>query len=212
MEAADFGTTVKTVKPVSASIASTVLSQDPRQLTPPKLPTAANRKMNSDIIAEKPLTAIRVNQAKVGAAPRIRSAPLDNELRTKRVLIGRPPVNGGEDGIKPTGGVKEPRKTGVIERQPPVRPPAPVKQPPVYNDPPADSEPARVKSVKVPREPVKSDPAPTRQPPRYEAPPVKTTPREHPPVKQPPRSVPPPVKSEPKPESKPSKQPASAAG
>ncbi len=211
-EATDkFGTGVKGRKVPPLSIAKLALSTSADEGNSPVLPeySAVNKRISGEIAVRTPRTATSAERVTVGAAPRTTDTPLDNELRTKRILGGRPPLT-----TTSTGGVKtdsdtapEPRSTGAVGR-PPVRQP-PVTSPPTRDPVKTGSEvkPTRiVPSVRTVTP--QSDPAPVRQPP-VTAPPVRQPPRTDPPTRQPPRSDPapvkqrPPTKNEPKPETKP---------
>ena len=185
--AEDFGTRIKTVRTAPLSVAKAVLTKQPDYTVGAILPdyTAVKPKITRDIIATKPRSDLVAASTVVGAAPRKNDAPLDSELRTKRIFGGRPPVS-------------DPGKPGAVERSPvkvPQRPDGPpVRQP----DPPIQSDPPERPPVKSPPRvdpPVRQVPPtygpPVRQPPRIEpAPPTRQPPRQDPPTK-----VTPPVKS-----------------
>ncbi|MEO7538684.1 MAG: DUF6600 domain-containing protein [Pyrinomonadaceae bacterium] len=209
----DFGATTKTIKPASASVANAVLTKGPSDAEPVLLPTIATRKVSRDINADTPAVAIRAVPTRVGAAPRKVGEPLDGELRTSRVFGGRTPVTSGETGgiRSAPAQVRDPRKTGAVDREPVRQNGTPVKHAPGFDPLPADeprSPPVKSAPVRVtPRDAVPFDP-PVRQPPR-EVPTVKSAPHEpvrSEPTRQPTKSDAPPVKSEPKPESKPSRK------
>lgn len=224
----DFGTTVKTIKPASFSLANSVLTKKVDDLADPVLPaySAITKKITREIAVERPKSDIVAAQTKVGAAPRKSDAPLDKELRMTRMLGGREPILiTGPTGIKSSSDTKPdsdgPRKTGAVTRQPPVRQPetsptikqAPVYSPPTKTDQPVKQSPPR--SEPPVRQPPRSEPPVRQEPPRSD-PPVRQPPRSEPPVRQTPRSEPAPTrqppKSEPKPESKPSPSKAPDGG
>lgn len=220
----DFGTTVKPVKTAPFSMANNVLAKKVDELTAPVLPaySAVTKKVTREIAAERPKTDIVAAKTKVGAAPRRSDAPLDKELQTTRVLGGREPVRTASDsgGSQPSNnGASDPRKTGAVTRQPPVRqtettPPirqAPVITPPTRTETPVRQPPTRteppVRQPPVRQETPRSEPAPTRQPPRSEPAPTRQPPRSEPaPTRQPP------AKSEQRQESKPSPSRAPSSG
>ncbi|MBK8466081.1 MAG: FecR domain-containing protein [Chloracidobacterium sp.] len=210
----DFGTTVKPVKSAPFEMANTILTKNAGEVASPVLPTysAVTKKISREIATDRPKTDIVASQTKVGAAPRKTNAPLDKELRNTRVLGGRESVKTANDsgGVKSSNnGASDPRKTGAVTRQPPVRqsettpPPirqAPVSSPPTRTDTPVRQQPTRtdtpVRQPPVRQETPRSEPAPTRQTPRSEPSPTRQ----------------PPVKSEPKQDSKPSPSRATDSG
>ena len=209
------------------SVATQILKQSPGDgETPPILPNYEDVKVrgNTGVATAKPRIIATAEPIVTGAATRKSAAPLDEELRTTKVFGGRLPVVTNTEPAEPTKsypGSGDTRKTGAVDRQPPIRSSEPTetkqptvkvrepqseptRQPPVYS-PPTSDEPTK------PREPVRQpprydppqydpppryDPPPTRQPPRYDPPPK----QDPPPTRQPPKQDSPPPKSEPKPD------------
>ncbi len=188
----DFGVKTRGVKTAPLNVAKSVLAipaADQAVLLPNHSPVRV--RAVRDMAAKKPRIDTR-NDSRVGAAPRTSGAPIDKDLRTKRVLGTRPqtPVTSGPEGsTAPVRPSPDTRKQGSVDRTPTVRVNPPIRQAPVEQPP-----------VRVPRStpaPVRAEPPPVRQPP---------TRSEPAPTRQPPRTTPsPPAKSEPKPESKPTK-------
>lgn len=226
-----FGTSIKGIKKAPISVATSVLAIKTSDIQPVSLPStvAVKGRITRDIATDRPKINTATMQSKVGAAPRNTGEPLDNDLRTKRVFGGRPPavVNNPTGGTEPVNTAPSgPRKTGAIDRQPPIRQSdPPVRQAPVYspprikddrqdppvrqpprNDPPPvkqpRNDPPQYDQPPVRQPPPRNDPPPVKQPPRSDPPPVKQPPRSDPPPVKQPRNDPPPVKSDPKPEPK----------
>jgi FecR protein len=207
----DFGKHNKVLRTVPLNVAKNILAKTPDYDASPVLPDYAvvTKKIGRDIIVERPKADMIAANTRVGAAPRKTDAPLDQELRTTRILGGRPPISDQP----PTGGVRtigsgerDPRRTGAVER-PPVRSPTsddqPVRQPPTRSDPP-DQAPVRTppgephiirqspasESQPV-RQPPRAEPAPVRQPSRVEPAPARQPSRQDPPKSDPPSKAPP---------------------
>ena len=191
-----FGTGVKSVRTAPLNVAKAVLAQSPDYSNAEVLPdhSAVSKRAGREIVAEQTRKDLITASANVGAAKRTSDAPLDNDLRTTRILGGRIPVP--DAGI--TGGEKvddsaarEPRKTGAIER-PPIKTVQLPAIPPTTVDPP---ERPPVKERQRTDPPVRQEP-PSYQPPRPESPPAKQPPaRQDPPKSDPPAKAPP-AKSE----------------
>lgn len=196
---AQFGTRSMRVTTAPEPIAKTILIKEPDQT--PDLP---DRK-GSGFATARPRIDPAI-QTRLGAAPRTIEAPLDEYLRTKRILGGRSPRQTPE--ADPTRTV-EPRKTGAVEREPlvirrdPVNSPEISRQPIVTREPPRRTpplvrEPERVRTT--PRETPRYDPPKQIERSRSSPPPVRTPPKSEP---SKPRSDPPPGKSETKPADRP---------
>jgi hypothetical protein len=202
----DFGTRTKGGRTASLSVAKHVLAQTPDDSSSPILPdyTTVSKRITPEITVQTPKTDKIAAATRVGAAPRKTDAALDNELRTTRILGGRPPVSvpPTSDGGQGDGaGARDPRKTGAVERPPVRQPPVNEPQPPIRTYPPE-------------RPPVKV--APPTDPPIRQVPPAEHPPVREPPVKQPPRAEPAPVRQPPRqdpPKSDPpSKEPPAKSG
>ena len=140
----DFGIKNKGARTAPLNIAKSVLAATPDYSGSSILPdhSAVSKMDGSGILVSRPKADERAANTGVGAAPRKTDAPLDKELRSTRILGGRPPVadppmnNGGRDD-GPI--VRDPRQTGAVERPPVkqapvVEPQPPVKQAPVRLD------------------------------------------------------------------------------
>ena len=215
--------------PLAVATAAIAKSQDTMVETPPiaMLPTykELGGRVSKDIAVETPPIAVLGDlPVRVGAADRKADAPLDDELRTKRIFGDRMPLpsrdtnepvrtRGSEEsepvrtpGINPSAT----RKTGAVERPPDrkVEEDEPVRQSPSYVPPPRTQkdEPVNETPTYVPpaRDTPKYDP-PVRQP-RYEPPARVEKPRDDPPPRHDPSPrYDPPTKSEPPPKSEPPK-------
>jgi hypothetical protein len=216
----DFGSKVRRARTASPTLANVVLTT--RDTQPPKLPELTPGKVTREVVAVKPPIDTAPLQTRLGAATRKTGAPLDNELRTTKMLGGREPLvitNPSPVKSMPEG-MPEPRKTGAVERAPVIKQPvdqAPVRPAPTYTQPVRVPETRGGETVKPQgyEPPVQN--APPRSTPRYEDPPVRQSPppvksdpapvrqsppsrNESQPVKPPPtRSEPPPTRSEPAP-------------
>lgn len=186
--------------------------------TPPILPTYTDvsKTMRPDVKVDRPVIAKIPISGRTGASDRTDDKPLDNTLKSKRILGNRPPlqINTGQGDVKTTpAGTPDRPKTGAVER--PVKPSPPIIVPRSVEDKkpqPVESKPRQtpVFPQQQKREPV--DPAPTpkprqepprqyEQPRRVEPPMRRETPRyEPPPQRETPRPSPPPQKSEPPPQ------------
>ena len=199
----DFGRRNVYAKTAPSAIARTVLTKDPGSATSTNLPTYKERRRSIDIVTEKPPVDPLVMKARVGAAPRRSDAPMDEELRTKRIFGGRPQQKTPETEPsvrEPYVRPAEPRKTGAVERPTIVTKIDPVRMPP-------ETEPEKTRRAPSVREtPVFTPPA--KETPRY-TPPPRETPRYDPPkqTQRNPRETPaqpapkketPPAKTEPK--------------
>ena len=205
----DFGNGRARIKTAPPVIAKTVLAKDPGTGNETNLPSYKDRRIGLDVGTEKPKFDPAILQTRVGAAPRKTDAPMDDELRNKRIFGGRPPQKEPlvvdpvrEPGDRPI----EPRKTGAVERPPIVRQPDPVKSP-------TDTERERPKRIQTVREvPTYTPPTPVekqrtpqqpRETPRYDQPKQPERPHIETPVRQTPKGDPPPSKGDSKPEEKP---------
>lgn len=214
------------VKNIGASVADPTTAKNVLTRTPfekdtaPLLPGSsgmvkATAAVGSEIRVKQPQLATVSAPVKVGATVRSGDAPLDNELRTKRIFGGRSPSTNAptvQGGGQPS--------TGAVERDTTVRTTTPIRQPvtPQYETqrnetsrPPVKQQPTYTPPQNTQREttrpPVKQPPTYTppqntqRETPRYNPPPQNTqreTPRNNPPpVKESPKPSPPPTKSEP---------------
>jgi hypothetical protein len=195
--AEDFGTRIKGgVRTAPPNIAKAVLVKQPDYTAASILPdySAVRPKISRDLIVTKPSSDLVAASTTVGAAPRKDDAPLDDDLRSKRIRGGRPPG-------------PHPARPGAVER-PPVKvlqqpDGPPVRQP--QADPPLKPDPPQMPPVKAsPRTdpPVRQMPPsyspPVKQPPRVDTTPTRQPPRQEPPTKAPPvKSEPPPSKAQP---------------
>ncbi|MEQ1604020.1 MAG: DUF6600 domain-containing protein [Pyrinomonadaceae bacterium] len=210
VETKDFGNRNAHAKTAPPGIAKTILTKDPGTGTATDLPTYKERRRSLDIATERPKVDPVVMQTRVGAAPRKSDAPMDEELRTKRIFGGRPPQRTLE--TEPYVRPAEPRKTGAVERPPVVTKIDPVRMPPeTESEKPRRTPPVRETPVYTPP-PTKETPRytpPPRETPRSSDPPKQTerTPRVEAPVKQAPKSDPPPAKSDAKPAERPAGPP-----
>jgi hypothetical protein len=174
--------------------AKEVLAQTPDYTAKPVLPerSAVIKRGGSEIVVERPRSDVIAASTKVGAARRSSAIPLDNELRSTRMLGGRTPIADppGTDG-EPAN--TEPRNTGAVERQPArVREPGTPRMPPLIRQPTVDPTTRQVSPTYVPpvRQTPRSEPAPSRQPPTREVPPRSSTPAKAEPAKSVPSSRP----------------------
>lgn len=209
----DFGTTARTGRGATDDIARTVLSK--RLEGPPDVELPAysdvNRRFSRDIVTERPKADVTAKQIKLGAAERKSNSSLDQELRTKRFYGGREPgldTNPPErvKGLK--GGSFEPRKTGVIDRNPVLRQndgeKVVTRRDSPRFDPPADIEaPRKTSPVRTP--PYRQPPTP-KDSPRFEPPAEIEAPRKAPPVRTPPYRQPPTPKDSPRFEATPERE------
>ena len=194
----DFGKSRSPIQTAPPAIAKTILMKTPEDGQDTTLPIYDKRQRNTDIKTEGPKFDPAGNQTAIGAAPRKLDAPLDNELRTKRIFGGREPQKTVDnENVNRDTSVRqsETRKTGAVDRPTVVRQIDPVKLPP-------DGEPETT--------PRKSGESPAYTPPpsnekrRETLPPVRETPRYDPPKpieqprSEPPAKQPAPAKSEPK--------------
>ncbi|MEP6787347.1 MAG: DUF6600 domain-containing protein [Acidobacteriota bacterium] len=197
---------------VRADIAKSVLSRKTDDGKLPTLPVYSEqrKRIGRDTITNRQTVETVALQKKVGADIRKRNTPLDNELRTTRVLGGRQPRRVESDPvvIKPeTGGSFEPRRTGVVDRLPADKR--------VDTDKPADQNQVRVQKdtprgdpSKVRRDsprfepPIRQDTPPNDPPkvrkdsPRFEPPTGQETPNDPPKVRRDSPRMEPPVKQE----------------
>lgn len=196
-----FGMGAKPNSQTPPDIAKAVLSRKYSDRSSDLLPDVKDigRKIDPDIMAEKPKQAEIRNGAKIGAGLRRSDVPIEKELREKTIFDGRKPkVEPVTQDVKPT----EPRKTGVFQRPPTV-----VKEP--TSKLPTVKEPIRTERPKTTPEP-RYTPPPVKEPVRTERPVEREKPRYDPPAVKPPVRVErPPAKSVPKPaEKKPEPPPA----
>lgn len=206
--------------------AKEVLSKVPTDgETPPILPTysEAKKTMSPTITVQKPVFGGPLTKGRTGATPRTDDAPLDNRLKTTRILGNRPPlqINTGQGDVrvKPTDAEKP--KTGAVERPINRTPPLIVPRTDVPKEPPAETKPRPVPVVpqQPKRDPVNPTPTPKPrdetpryEPPRRVEPPMRReVPRyEPPPKREEPRPSPPPQKSDPPPQKSEPSKPAPA--
>lgn len=211
----NLGATVADATTAKGVLMRTPFEKDTAPLLPGSSGTVkATAAIGSEIKVKQPQLAAVSAPVKVGATVRTGDAPLDNELRTKRIFGGRNPSTNApavQSGGQPTTGAVE-RDTSV-RTSPTIRQPVipqnetqrdttrpPVKQQPTYT-PPQNTQ------RETARPPVKQPPTYTppqntqRETPRYNPPPQNTqreTPRNNPPpVKESPKPQPPPQKSDP---------------
>ncbi|HMT06840.1 MAG TPA: FecR domain-containing protein [Pyrinomonadaceae bacterium] len=204
-----------------ATTAKGVLTRIPFEKdTAPLLPgsvgtTKATAAVGNDIRVKQPQLSVATAPVKVGATVRTGDAPLDNELRTKRIFGGRNPAS--TPTVTTTQGGGQP-STGAVERDTTVR--TPIRQPvtPQYETqrnettrPPVRQTPTYTPPQNTQRDTPRNNPQPTYNPPpqntqrdtprnnpqpTYNPPPQNTqrdTPKSQPaPVKETPKSSPPP--------------------
>jgi hypothetical protein len=206
VSASDFGTTKKGIRQAPLAAATAILSKVPEDQPAAPLPTISDvrNKLGRDIRSAAPPLAASVPEIKVGAAVRPQDAPLDSELREKRIFGGRPPLQPTDDSVK-TGQGAGPRPTGAVGRPEvksedgqapgPVRPPRgrPIEQP--------------GNGTKDNDGPIFQNPRPTYQPPVKEEPRYDVPRNEGPRPRPQPRFDPPPVKEPSPPEPRPQPQP-----
>jgi len=189
----DFGKR-NTARTAQLKTAKEVLALTPDYTAKPVLPerSAVIKRGGSEIVVERPRSDVIAASTKVGAARRSSAIPLDNELRSTRMLGGRTPIADppGTDGdpVNP-----EPRNTGAVERQPArVRDSGAPRMPPLIRQPTVDPPTRQVSPTYVPpvRQTPRSEPAPSRQPPTREVPPRSSTPAKAEPAKSVPSSRP----------------------
>lgn len=211
----EFGTGRTVYQRPPLATARQVLSKPPVETeTPPILPpyNEVSKKMGREVRAERTVRTAAVPVAKTGATTRTDNAPLDNRLRTTRMLGNRPPlqINTPQGDIKtaPADTPGRPR-TGAVERpinqSPPliVRPesgetkqrverPAETKQRETQTFPQQTTRREVERTVPAPKP---REETPRVDPPRRIEPPLqRTEPRYEPPPR---RSEPPPQRSEP---------------
>lgn len=200
----DFGTGRQRPTVISPILAKKVLTDTTDRIDLPDRKQVTDR-MSRDIVTSKPRVETVAETTRTGAATRRTDAPLDEELRTKRILGGRQRMEtpiveqqSTDRKVRPTGAVERPA-TPIIQAPTDRK----IKDAPDLN---RDRETMRQPRIETPR--VEStDRKPS--PPRYDPPPVyNPPPRSEPSTdRQPaPRNDPPP-KAEPKPESKPVERP-----
>lgn len=215
------------IKNIGASVADPTTAKSVLMRTPfekdtaPLLPgsagtTKATAAVGNDVRVKQPQLSVATAPVKVGATVRTGDAPLDNELRTKRIFGGRNPATTVGTPSQ-TGGQPA---TGAVQRDTTVRTTTPIRQPvtPQYETqrnetsrPPVKQQPTYTPPQNTQREttrplvkqqPTYNPPQNTqRETPRYNPPPQNTqreTPRNNPPpVKESPKPSPPPAKSDP---------------
>lgn len=182
------------------SVATTVLSGVPTERpTQPILPETP-RGTNGTIPGTNRTGSNTIeNTRRTGAATRKVDAPLDTELRDKRILGGRPPLQTNRDNTVTVSPDTKPRRpTGAVERTPPIVIVPETKREPAPR-PPLDTtrKPENPTPPYVPprQEPKQETPIVRQPPPRYEPPQ-----RQEPPVnRQPPTRVDPPTTKQPPP-------------
>jgi hypothetical protein len=118
----EFGTGRGVNRRPPLATAREVLSKPPVETeTPPILPQyeEVSKKMGREVRAERPVRPAETPVAKTGATTRTDNAPLDNRLRTTRMLGNRPPleINTPQGDVKtaPVGTPGRPR-TGAVDR------------------------------------------------------------------------------------------------
>lgn len=216
--ATDFGRLAKGNLMPPLNVANGVLARVPT-VTPtgPVLPVYADVRDRGarDVNVSRPRITNSENNARTGAAVRRPDAPLDQELRSTRMLGGRPPLMTNRDpAFTAIPGANIIRPTGAVERRPAVAPDPAVDRSPDRRPPsetqraPIDRQPRYDPPVQiVPRDTERPRPTPRYEPPARQEPPASrpTAPRNDPPVNRPPavRPEPPAAKPEPKPDSKP---------
>jgi hypothetical protein len=212
------------------AVATTVISQTPDIIVaPPVLPSykELGGRVSKEIVAETPpiLAGTDRRVVRTGAAERKADAPLDNELRSRRIFGDRAPLAvpaATEPRRVDPAQPSEPRRTGAVERRPIIK-----SEP--DNDTPIIEQPTRREQRKFEPTPTKRDEAPTyvpptrenprqeppmrRESPKYEPPPRQETPKYEPPTRQespksdpPPRNDPPPTRNDSPPKSDPPPQ------
>lgn len=208
----EFGTGRTVYRRPPLATAREVLSKPPVETeTPPILPQyeEVSKKMGREVRAVRPVRTVETPVAKTGAAARSDNTPLDNRLRTTRMLGNRPPleINTPQGDVK-TAPAGRPR-TGAVERPVTQTPPLIVRPESVETKQRVE-RPVENKQREVPsfpqqntrREIERTVPAPQPReeprrvdPPRRVEPPLqRTEPRYEPPPR---RSEPPPQRSEP---------------
>ncbi len=229
VDARDFGKRGREIRRMPREVAETVIAAKTNDQIP-ELPKReeVRRGMSRDILAERPTRDIASAQARVGTIKRTGVQPLDKELRTTRILGGRPLREAPTTEMSATDArpiVTEARPTGIFERPAPRRErpkvdrrigsdgPAPATQPPAESQrqPPPTENVVRRRQPPTARETPKQEPPPesarprrdsstVRESPRRESPPSSEKPRDTPPrVKEAPKSDPAPAKESPKP-------------
>lgn len=221
VDSKDFGNGRVPIRTAPPLIAKTILTKDPGTGTETNLPAYKDRRRSPDIVADRPKIDPIIMQTRVGAAPRKTDAPMDEQLRTKRIFGGRAPQKERKEDEtetqvrEPSVRPGEPRKTGAIERPPVVtkvdtermpaeREPDRIRRTPPVRDTPVYDPPVQEKT---------RDRQPIRETPRYDPPKQIERPRDTPkeperpkidsPARQSPKSDPPSSKGDSKPSEKP---------
>lgn len=182
----DFGREPRAGQRPPLADAKQILAKSPfENPTPPILPDigSIDRKPGRGIVTEKPVIAKREVPVVTGAETRKSDAPLDRELKERRMLGGRPPLvtTPVPAETKQQETTAEPRRrTGAFDRSVPQRVETPVTSKP--------TEPA---PTYVPR-PTPRPTAPERKP----DPPAERNTRPSPPFNPQPRPQPPPPRTE----------------
>lgn len=165
---------VRSLKIAPLATAERVLAQIPDdRRTAPILPVYRDVRSGAgrDIAADKPrLTAVLPS---TGAAPRDTNGPLDRELRTTRILGGRPPVTPAiskDQELRITENPGNTVRTGAVERPPRPMPPTRINDGTRQNSKNEDvirEDPGRVRTPVI-RPPSRD--TTVRETPRYETP------------------------------------------
>ena len=221
-----FGTGKGDIRKAPPEIAKGILAKDPEDInTIPRLPRLGDisNKIGGTIRVEKPIRPRLETKVPTGATERKIGKPVDDELRTTRVLGKRPPPVQSDPSSSQSprvdqGGMKLP-DTGAVGR--PVKLPdsntLPVRTVPrssdgpkgempkmdlPRNDTPRKSVEPRIDPPRRPVEP-RTDPPPRADPPKreepkYTPPPKQEQPRYEPPRREEPRQPPPPKQEQPR--------------
>lgn len=206
------GREIKPIK-IDPGTATSILTREPVENKPIDLPDRKEAKIRErDIVVARPKIEQANDRIAVGAAPRKTDAPLDQELRDKRIFGGRQrSIEPVQDQSKPLDATEKRRPTGVVDRPSPV-----IRETPPTE--PVETRPGRPPVTKpridVPRvEPTERKEPPPRNetprkdpPPRYE-PPTRIDPPRRDPPPPPPQKEPPPRNDPPKQETKPVERP-----
>ncbi|MEP6850612.1 MAG: DUF6600 domain-containing protein [Acidobacteriota bacterium] len=219
-----FGTGKGDIRKAPPEVAKGVLEKNPDDdKTIPRLPKFGDisGKVGGTIRVEKPILARLETKPSMGATERKQGKPLDDDLRSTRVLGKRPPPPAQPDpgtGQPPRvdrGGKKLP-DTGAVGR--PVKLPdsdtSPVRSIPKVDD--SDGSKGETPKAQTPRDdtPRRSvEPRierPKREEPKYSPPPNQAQPRNDPPKREEPRYTQPPRQEQPRNEPPKQEQPKSS--
>ncbi|MBK9164600.1 MAG: hypothetical protein IPM21_11970 [Acidobacteria bacterium] len=216
----DFGREPRAGQRPPLADAREILTKSPfENKTPPNMPDigSIDRKPGRGILTEKPVIAKREVPVATGAETRKPNAPLDRELKDRRMLGGRPPLVTTPvpaERTPPQTTAEPRRRTGAFDRsvprvepqvtsKPPERTPTYIPRPtPRQTSPDRKPEPPVERNTR-PSPPFNPQPRPQPQPPRTETPRRAEPPvRRETPAPRPapaPRPSPPPRRETPKP-------------